>query len=60
MKTLVIHELVFIQDFHTFTFILLIKIVLCSKFSWTNLISDQCFDVRSDAPHPFDGRSTAK
>jgi len=32
VKTLIIHKLGFNQNCYTFTFILLIKIVLCSKF----------------------------
>jgi len=32
MQTLMIHQLGFDQNYYTLTFILLIKIVLCSKF----------------------------
>jgi len=33
VQTLIIHKLGFNQNYYTFTLILLIKIVMCSKFS---------------------------
>jgi len=57
MQTLVIYKLGFNQNYYTFTLILLIKIVLCSKFRWTTIINYKCFDMRlwtsasSSQPH---------
>ena len=35
------------QNHFTFTLILLIMIVLCSKFPWTKVINHKCFDTQS-------------
>ena len=38
----------FNQDYYTLTLILLIKIVLSSKFPWTKFIDYKCFDMKSE------------
>ena len=42
MQTLVIYKLGFNQDNSTFTSILPIKIVMCSKCPWTKFIKHDC------------------
>jgi hypothetical protein len=46
MQTLMIYKLGFNQNHYTFTLILLIKIVLSSKFIWTKFIIYKCFGMR--------------
>ena len=47
VETLMIHEPGFNQNYWTFTLILLMKIVLCSKFPSTGFIHLECFDKKS-------------
>ena len=47
MQTLMIDKLGFEQNYYTSTLILLIKIVLCSKFPWTEFMNYKCFDMNS-------------
>ena len=42
-----IHNLGFNENCYTLTLMLLIKIVLCSKFPWTNFMNCKWFDTRS-------------
>ena len=49
MQTLIIYKLGFNENYYTFTFILLIKIVLCSKFPGTKFINYKCFDMRANS-----------
>ena len=47
LRTLVIFELDFNQNFFTFTLVLLmIKMVMCSDFPWTQFIDYMCFHMR--------------
>ena len=41
------YRLGFNERYYTFAFILLIKIVLCSKFPWNKYINHKCFDMKS-------------
>ena len=50
MQTLIIYKLGFNQNYYTFTLILLIKIVLCSKFPSTKFINYKCFEMKSSPP----------
>jgi len=45
-QTLIFYKLGFNQNYHTFTLMLLVKTVLCSKFPWTKFINYKCFEVR--------------
>ena len=45
-KHLIIYKLGFNQNYYTFTLILLLKIILCSKFPLTELINHKCFEMR--------------
>jgi len=54
MQTLTIYKLGFNQDYYTFTFISLIKIVLCSKFPLTKFIYH--FDMRLGLVARGDGK----
>ena len=49
VKTVIIYKLGFNQYYYTFTSILLIRILLCSKFSWTKFINYKCFGIKSCA-----------
>jgi len=49
MQILIIYKLGFNQNYYTFAWILLIKIVLCSKFHWTKLINYKCFHMNSSS-----------
>ena len=50
MQTLIIHKLGLNQNDHTFTLILLIKIVLFHKCPCTNSINHKCFEIRLGTP----------
>ena len=45
VQTLIIHKPGFNQSYRTFTFIILITIVLGSNFPWTKFTSYKCFQV---------------
>ena len=47
LQTLIIHKLGFNKNYHTFTSILLVKIVLRSKFPCTEFINYKIFEMRS-------------
>jgi len=47
MQILIIHKLGFNQNQYTFSLILLIKIVLCSRFRLTKVTDYKCFHLRS-------------
>ena len=47
MQTLMIYKLGFNQNYYTFTFLLLTKIVLCGEFPCTKFLNYKCFGVRS-------------
>ena len=46
LQTLIIYKLGCNQNCYTFTLILLMKIVMCSKFPCTKFINYKCFDMR--------------
>ena len=46
-----IYQIGFNQNYYTFSSILLLKIVVCSKFSWTKFIDDKYFDSKSLSYH---------
>ena len=48
MKTVIIYKLGFNANYYSFTLILPIKIVMCSKFLCTKFISYNCFGMRLD------------
>ena len=50
MQTLLIYEFGFNQNSYTFTWILLIKIVVCSEIPWTKFINWKCFEIRPAPP----------
>ena len=50
LHTLMIYEIGFNQDNYTFTLVLLINIVLCSKFPWTEFINYKCIVMRLACP----------
>ena len=50
---MIIYELDFNQNYYTFTSIVLMKIVLCSNFSWPKFINYDCFDMKSSKAHHF-------
>ena len=56
VETLIIYNLGFNQNYYTFVLILLIKIVLCSKFPWTKFINNKCFDMKLDPRGVFKGK----
>ena len=47
LQTLIIYKFGFYQNCSTFTRILLIKTVLCSKFAWTKFTNYECFGMRT-------------
>ena len=47
MQTIIIYKLGFDQDYFTFTLILVINIVPCSEFPWTDFMNYNCFQSRS-------------
>ena len=47
LQTLMIYKLGFNQNYYTIALLLLIKIVLCSKFPWTKFINYKCFHMGS-------------
>ena len=49
IQTLVIYKLGFNQNYLTFAFELLSKIVLCSKFSWTKLVNHEDLSLGEEA-----------
>ena len=50
MQTLVIYEVGVNQNYYTFTLVLPIKIILCSKFPRSKFIGYKCFDMNSVQP----------
>jgi len=53
VETLIIHKLGFNQNYYTFALILLIKIVLCSKFPGTKFINYKLFEMKFGEPGLF-------
>ena len=46
MQTLIINQIGFNRNYYTFTWRLLMKIVLCSNFPWTKFMNYKCFELK--------------
>ena len=53
VQTLLTYRLGFNKKYCTFTLILLINIVKCSKFPWTEIMNYKCFDMGLRAPWSY-------
>ena len=47
MQTLIVFKIGINQNYYTFTLILLMHIVLCGQFPWTEFINHKCFEMKS-------------